>query len=99
MKRVIAKFPNESDVEIAGRVARLHNGGIGSNWDSKNFKTVTKIDAYNYVKRFIGTAGYQKEGDWNSLRCTERFTQGNSTNMNTQGSSIGGLEITPLILF
>jgi hypothetical protein len=97
MNLVLSKFPNASEEEIAGRVARLHNGGPGSNWDAASFSTLTNSDAFNYVKRFLGRVGYQQEGDWYSLRCTESL--GNDTlKPGTQGKGIGGLQMTPLQL-
>ena len=97
MNLVLSKFPNASEEEIAGRVARLHNGGPGSNWDAASFTTLTSSDAFNYVKRFLGWSGYKSEGDWYSLRCTESL--GNETlKPGTQGKGIGGLQMTPLKL-
>lgn len=97
MNLVLAKFPSANEEEIAGRVARLHNGGPGSNWKAKVFSTLISSDDNDYVKRFLGKPKYKSEGDWYSLRCVQSFGK-NTVKPGTQGKGIGGLQMTPLIL-
>ena len=97
MELVLRRFPNAGEEEIAMRVARLHNSGRASKWDTRVATDLTAKDAYHYVKRFIGSR--RNEGEWHSLRCTNDFGPTAATVApDTQGQGVGGLEFTPLRL-
>jgi len=86
--------PDASEEHLAAMVARAHNGG---RW-RRDLEKLTKSDAYDYVKNFLGTpTKFLGKGDWKSLRCTETFGTG-TIKPGTNGKGIGGLEMQELKL-
>jgi RHS repeat-associated protein len=69
---------------LAMRVARLHNSGAASNWNSPNVSALLASDPGGYVSEFLGS-----RGTWPSLRCAEPTDP---------SSKWIGLEMSPLIL-
>lgn len=100
LNTVLTAFPAASEEEYAGRIARMHNSGRNSTWNSPNFDTLLRNEANDYVKKFLGKPGYRQKGEWNSLRCAE-YLQGSARlgDISTLGNGVGGLELSPISLW